>query len=160
VLPPPPQAVMNRLSPIPIQTAAFHRKFLTSMSPIRPNVRPLPSLLCKTTLFRGRFNQEFPFCLPGHGPIYSLASSRDLFCIGSKAKAPDVLGRGASGPKSHHLPHFKAISRTPPRQLLSVVQIGFVWPPRLSGWQRQSPIRRSMLPNRRRVRWLSANSSQ
>ena len=41
------------------------------------------------------------------------------------------------GLKNQNLPHFEAISRTPPRRLLSVVQIGFAWLPRLSGRQRQ-----------------------
>jgi hypothetical protein len=41
-------------------------------------------------------------------------------------------------PKGYDLPHFEAISQTPLPQLPFVVQIGFAWLPRLSGWQRQS----------------------
>jgi hypothetical protein len=41
-------------------------------------------------------------------------------------------------PKGHDLPHFEAISQTLLPQLPPVVQIGFAWLPRLSGWQRQT----------------------
>jgi hypothetical protein len=67
----------------------------------------------------------------------------------------------------HYLPHFKAIYQVPLPQLPSVIQIGFAWLPRLSDRQRQSlhpagsgkaSIRRSMLQDKCRVRWLSANN--
>jgi hypothetical protein len=41
----PPQAVKNRLSPSP--AAANHRKFFIPMLPVRPDLRPPPTLLRK-----------------------------------------------------------------------------------------------------------------
>jgi hypothetical protein len=45
VVPPPPQAVIHRLSPIPIQAAAIHRKLFISMLPKPLKDRLSPSLI-------------------------------------------------------------------------------------------------------------------
>jgi len=42
-----------------------------------------------------------------------------------------------------------------PSQLLSVVQVNFALLPRLPDWQWQTPVSLSMLPKKRRVRWLT-----
>jgi hypothetical protein len=50
-----------------------------SMPPIRPNVRPLPSLLCKTTLFRSRFNSGLSYNTEGDGGCPKQTGSKAEF---------------------------------------------------------------------------------
>ena len=98
---------------------------------------------------------------PGCGPIYpQVASARSPFGISPGAKAPVVSGRTFAGTKNREFPQFEALSRTPlPRPPSSSRLVSPCCRAYPAGSGKPS-IRRSMLPNKRRVRWLSASNSQ
>ena len=87
------------------------------------------------------FKPEFPFCLPGHGPIYPPVPPLAIFLHPFSTQSPGSarLGRlrdpkGMICPISKHsFGHF-SLNRL-------VIRIGFASLPRLSGWQRQSTSR-------------------
>jgi hypothetical protein len=79
-------------------------------------------------------NQDFHFAsrlLTNIPQLPPLASLLHPF----QGRGPGVARQGlCRDQKAIHLPHFEAILWTPPRQLPAVIQIGFAWLPRLSGW--------------------------
>ena len=104
---------------------------------------------------------NFHFAFPATGQYTPIRLRSRSFYIGSKAKAPVVRDTALAGTKKamicpipqRFLGHF-SLNFPPSSRLVSPGCRAY---PAGSGKAR---IRPSMLPNKRRVRWLSANSSQ
>jgi len=91
-------------------------------------------------------------------PIARLAI---FFAFVSTAKTLSCSAGPLPRPKSRDLLDLESISQTSPRHLPYVVQISFAsFPSAYPAGSGKPCIRRRMLQNKRRVRWLSASNSQ